>query len=1030
MKKNWYRGLTATAITLAMAGAAFTVPAMAIEYDLTNGDVFVSGNQSWQNDGTESGDFYYGYDAETDSWSNKTPGRYDHVANNDYSVDISADTTNPSGEGYGAVTVSGDLTGGDTDETNDVEVTISDVNVDTNETFLTVEDGTKGNITIEDSTIVAGNENGAAVEVNDGNVTIIDSNITASETADTGLTVNGGEVTIAGTGTTVVTGNGTGTELSGDAQLNVTDESTFVSIGETVSVSDDTVFDAATGIDVSGNASVNVDTDASMIAIGTDSSLSGYDNDMDLQISDSTGIQLSGNASFVTDGYVEVYGSQMYVGYNSSVLDIDGSTGLEVSDSATVTIEENGRIGAYDGIAYYGSAIYDDQTTSDNNDSAAIELNDNAKLDSAGKLEAQGNYAVKLNDKSTFHLDAGTFEAETTSTENAVVNMSENATIMLDTAADMTLTDYGAGGITVDESEKTGYIWVETDEPVSGALYNYHYIDITNKDNYNYYAYWIIPEDAEGNQTIDIYDIMSGIENLVVMPGSKITYKIDIINKSNHTYDYLDDSLYVSPRDNPENNPAFYPARIPSNQAIIDLYKEKGMSDKYPDFQQLANVEKVLMEQGYNGKIYTLEEYGSYEAIMEAFYVDYLNKKFPDSMLTSLEDAGLKELQLLFNKPGPNGIYSMSVETYNRYKEELEGSYILYICEGNPETDDFVKVQLKESNYDLGGSRYWYQYCLVLAFGESAVGELRKGENDNYYFAQYNSNGVKGPQWDIANQYFDSLFKNKLTGQSNLSFVAGFALDGPNTGNIAQNIDFWWENTITLDQLDGVLDLTKVDEEGNVITSDEATFQIWYDDEDGTRYYLTLGEDDLYKFVTEESTVDTVNGRLLVEYALLEGVDYLIKEVEAPDGYLLDDTVLGLTLENSETTFPLEITNVAEDEEEEEEIPETPENPDPPYIPDYNSPVVDIEDPDVPLVEEPEEPEQPTEEIDDEETPLTPSIPDEVVDEIIEEIEDEVTPLASVPQTGAEMPAATAALPAGVLTLAVSALVRRLKRKD
>ena len=106
-----------------------------------------------------------------------------------------------------------------------------------------------------------------------------------------------------------------------------------------------------------------------------------------------------------------------------------------------------------------------------------------------------------------------------------------------------------------------------------------------------------------------------------------------------------------------------------------------------------------------------------------------------------------------------------------------------------------------------------------------------------------------------------------------------------------------------------------------------------------------------------------------------------------------------------------------------------PEYPEYPELPDYDPPEVDIDDPDVPLVEEPEEPEQPTEEIDDEETPLTPSIPDEVVDEIIAEIEDEVTPLTSVPKTGAEMPAATAALPAGVLALAVSAVVRRIRRK-
>ena len=96
-KKNWYKGLTATAITVAMAGAAFTVPALAIEYDLSNGNVYVNDTQSWQNDGT--GDFYYGFNSETNSWSDRNEGRYDHVANDDYTVNISAGTTDPTGGG-------------------------------------------------------------------------------------------------------------------------------------------------------------------------------------------------------------------------------------------------------------------------------------------------------------------------------------------------------------------------------------------------------------------------------------------------------------------------------------------------------------------------------------------------------------------------------------------------------------------------------------------------------------------------------------------------------------------------------------------------------------------------------------------------------------------------------------------------------------------------------------------------------------------------------------------------------------------
>ena len=207
-------------------------------------------------------------------------------------------------------------------------------------------------------------------------------------------------------------------------------------------------------------------------------------------------------------------------------------------------------------------------------------------------------------------------------------------------------------------------------------------------------------------------------------------------------------------------------------------------------------------------------------------------------------------------------------------------------------------------------------------------------------------------------------------------------------------------------------------------------------------------------------TIDTTNGNLHIDYALLEDIIYYLQEVVAPDGYEVDKTVQIICNEDqyqqaqemlqdadiqvetdangqrmfayigaidSEKPLYYEFVNVAV---EQPDNPEPPVDPDPPYIPDYpdipdyDPPTEDIDDEEPPLVETPDE--EDTEEIVDEETPLTPSIPDEEV----EEIEDEVTPLTNVPQTGAEIPTATAALPAGVLALAVAALVRRLRRKD
>ena len=332
--------------------------------------------------------------------------------------------------------------------------------------------------------------------------------------------------------------------------------------------------------------------------------------------------------------------------------------------------------------------------------------------------------------------------------------------------------------------------------------------------------------------------------------------------------------------------------------------------------------------------------------------------------------------------------------------------------------------------------------------------------------------------WNQANDYFNTLLNKGIDAEqaSWAAFAMAFNLDGELTGNDYQLTQWSWYNALKLERVDGTFDLTKVDEEGNPITSDETTFQIWYYDdtnhdnlytESDDKYFLVSTGDNSYGFVKYDHsnsemtyTIDTTNGNLHIDYALLEDIIYYLQEVVAPDGYEVDKTVQIICNEDqyqqaqemlqdadiqvetdangqrmfayigaidSEKPLYYEFVNVAV---EQPDNPEPPVDPDPPYIPDYpdipdyDPPTEDIDDEEPPLVETPDE--EDTEEIVDEETPLTPSIPDEEV----EEIEDEVTPLTNVPQTGAEIPAATAALPAGVLALAIATLVRRIRRKD
>ena len=226
-------------------------------------------------------------------------------------------------------------------------------------------------------------------------------------------------------------------------------------------------------------------------------------------------------------------------------------------------------------------------------------------------------------------------------------------------------------------------------------------------------------------------------------------------------------------------------------------------------------------------------------------------------------------------------------------------------------------------------------------------------------------------------------------------------------------------------------------------------YRDWYiDGYDGTKSTSRFGRQEDGSLFADTLQQLTLNGKYALKVAAVYTVTFVDEdgtELKEPTQYLPDETPIppadpvkeaddtytytfaGWTPQINPVTGDITYTASYTPQEIADPIPESP------YIPEYNPPEVDIDDPDVPLVEEPEEPEepeQPTEEIDDEETPLTPSIPDEVIDDIIAEIEDEVTPLANVPQTGAEMPVATAALPAGVLALAVSAVVRRIRRKD
>lgn len=298
--------------------------------------------------------------------------------------------------------------------------------------------------------------------------------------------------------------------------------------------------------------------------------------------------------------------------------------------------------------------------------------------------------------------------------------------------------------------------------------------------------------------------------------------------------------------------------------------------------------------------------------------------------------------------------------------------------------------------------------------------------------------------WDKANAYFNTLLASGLTEDEATwaAFAMATNIDFQNAGNDYQNTAWNWYASMVLHQADGTLDLTKTDKKtGEIIGDDEGegqtSFYLWKyetDKKTGEKnpMYCTyveptyttnedgeqvLEKDGFYCWVKYDSTKDkltytvtTTNGKLNIDYALLENVVYYLQEAIAPDGYDTDPEIYVICdeesykeLEGTEVTNPatgatskvstdswlgsilggktlsINFVNTAT-------VPDPEPTPDPDPVP----PV----DPDIPV--DPANPDNPP--VQDEtpsgETPVTPENPQNPA------VQDAAPDAAALPQTG------------------------------
>lgn len=515
---------------------------------------------------------------------------------------------------------------------------------------------------------------------------------------------------------------------------------------------------------------------------------------------------------------------------------------------------------------------------------------------------------------------------------------------------------------------------------------------------------------------------------LVPQAGDTVIYDVSLANGSKHTYVYQDGSLTVATaklpkNDNPNASVGFdgqpLPDIIADTNVVITYNRGKDVHGCMEDLIDQLDVDRQYDSPSTVRRAVDKYIKNHYNGDYDAYILDYYNKK-DGTRYTSVNDllanneAALTDL----NKSGTGEkLHSITFDSPTYYNHFYKNVLSLKV-------DDSDK--LEEFKKDTGVS--WNSSGKELTIGDYMYDKLNSTEG----------------AWDKANSYFNALLSSGLNEDEATwaAFALAVNLDGELANNNIQNKPLSWYASMVLHQADGTLDLTKTDKKtGEIIGDDEGegqtSFYLWKyetDKKTGEKnpMYCTyveptyttnkdgeqvLEKDGFYCWVKYDPTKDkltytvtTTNGKLNIDYALLENVVYYLQEAIAPDGYDTDPEIYVICdeesykeLEGTEVTNPatgatskvtadswlgsilggktlsINFVNTAT-------VPDPEPTPDPDPVP----PV----DPDIPV--DPANPDNPP--VQDEtpsgETPVTPENPQNPA------VQDATPDAAALPQTG------------------------------